>query len=66
MKKVGIAIDHYKLKAFKKGLDDAGYKYTVHGGQDDPLLCIKVDCPDDEVMSKLHPLVSKMDKQASN
>lgn len=66
MKKVGIAIDHFKLKTFKKGLDGAGYKYTVHGAPSDPLLCIKVDCPDNEVMSKLAPLIAKMNKAAAH
>ncbi len=66
MKKIGIAVDHYKLETFKKGLDDAGYKFTVHGGQADPFLCIKVECPDHEVTTKLALLVKKMNKKAAH
>ena len=32
MKKAAIVIDRWKLKIFKKVLDDAGYKYTVSAG----------------------------------
>lgn len=32
MKKAAIAIDRYKLPAFKRVLDDGGLKYTEQGG----------------------------------
>lgn len=68
MKTAGIVIDSYKLGIFKKHLDAAGYKYTVHpkvaDGEVMPsILTIKIQY---EWVAKLKPIVEAAQKECVN
>lgn len=52
--KAGVAIDKYKLDTFKKHLDKAGFKYTVHDGITPNTLLLQVEC---EFASDLQPII---------
>ena len=54
MKTAAVVIDSWKLRIFKKHLDDAGHSYTVHPGMTSDSLILKVTF--DEV-DKLKPIV---------
>ena len=49
----GIVIDYYKLPTYRKDLDDAGFKYTVHQGLTVGTLTLKVECETPEDLMEL-------------
>lgn len=58
---VGIAIDDWKLKIFKKRLDENEYKYTEHDGPKHTLI-LKVET---ESAAKLQLLVESVNAEAA-
>ena len=63
MIKIGIAIDPWKLKIFKKVFDEAGYTYDVKEGASMTVLRVDIEAED---TSKLQPIVAKANNIAKN
>ena len=49
MKRIGIAIDKWKLKIFKKVLNEGGYKFEQNPGLTKNMLILSVEVEDNEV-----------------
>ena len=63
MLKSAIVIDSWKLKIFKKTLNEAGYEFDEHPGVTPTTLCliVETDCP-----GNLHKFVTKANPLAAN
>jgi len=62
MKKVGITIDNWKLKIFKKYLKEAGYEFEQHPGLTQFIMLLTVKTDD---INKLGKVVKKANDAAA-
>jgi len=62
MLKAGVAIDAWKLKIFKRHLDEAGYQYTEHPGATKGSLLLNVAT---ETVAALKPVIEKAQKECT-
>lgn len=60
-KVVGIAVDDWKLKIFKRDLGDAGFEYTVSDKFTEGTTLLKVETSD---VTKLEKVVKKANNRA--
>lgn len=56
----GVCIDPWKLEIFKKHLDAAGYKYTVHPGDQVTVLKVETD-----YAHKLQPVIEAAQEECA-
>ena len=60
-KVVGIAVDNWKLKIFKRDLGNAGYEFTDHGELTEGATLLKIETSD---VKKLEKVVTKANSRA--
>ena len=65
MKTAAIVLDSWKLKIFKKHLDEAGFDYRQHSGPGHDCITLKVFFEFKD-FKKLNSLVVKMNQTAAN
>jgi len=64
IKRIGIAIDKWKLKIFKKVLNEAGYAFTEKPGMTKNTLMLYIEIPESEV-NKLADVVAVANNRAA-